>query len=273
MFNVQGTSADQDNRFSDKEKKLLKQMKFEDVLLTKIDMKKVKLDVLKPWLTERVAQILGMEDDVLVEFIFNQLELPNPDPRKMQINLTGFVNGKNARLFMAELWQLLDSAQKTSSGIPQELIDKKKEEMKNRSHDEDRIRSNLKKLADDPEASGDQKPRRRSRSPPSRRRSRSRDRGGRRRSRSRDRRRSRSRGRRSRSREKRSRSRDRDRDRKRSPKETTIVSAKVEEKDEPEEKVLPDSTAELTADENGATNRNRSSRPLKIITETKYKPR
>merc|ERR1712227_428170 len=144
-----GTSADQDNRFSDKEKKLLKQMKFEDVLLTKIDMKKVKLDVLKPWLTERVTQILGMEDDVLVEFIFNQLELPNPDPRKMQINLTGFVNGKNARLFMAELWQLLDSAQKTSSGIPQELIDKKKEEMKNRSQDEDRIRSNLNKSHDD----------------------------------------------------------------------------------------------------------------------------
>jgi len=76
-----GTSADQDNRFSDKEKKLLKQMKFEDVLLTKIDMKKVKLDVLKPWLTERVSEILGMEDDVLVEFIFNQLEMANPDPR------------------------------------------------------------------------------------------------------------------------------------------------------------------------------------------------
>ena len=194
-------------------------MKFEDVLLTKIDMKKVKLDVLKPWLTERVSEILGMEDDVLVEFIFNQLEMANPDPRKMQINLTGFVNGKNARLFMAELWQLLDSAQKTSSGIPQELIDKKKEEMKNRSQDEDRIRSNLKKLAGDHDDQVEQKPRRRSRSPPSRRRSRSRDRGERRRrSRSREnRRRSRSRGRRSRSRD-----RDRSRDRKRSPKETTI---------------------------------------------------
>jgi len=30
-----GTSADQDNRFSDKEKKLLKQMKFEDALNVK----------------------------------------------------------------------------------------------------------------------------------------------------------------------------------------------------------------------------------------------
>ena len=88
--------------------------------------------------------ISGMEDDVIVEFIFNQLEAKDPDPRKMQINLTGFLNGKNARIFMGELWKLLDSAQKTSSGIPQELIDKKKEEMK--SKDDDRIRTSLKKL-------------------------------------------------------------------------------------------------------------------------------
>ena len=51
----QGTSADQDNRFSDKEKKLLKQMKFDESLAVKIDIKKVKLDVLKPWITERIG--------------------------------------------------------------------------------------------------------------------------------------------------------------------------------------------------------------------------
>jgi hypothetical protein len=48
-----------------------------------------------------------------------------PDPRKMQINLTGFLNGKHARIFMGELWQMLDSAQKNESGIPQELLDLK----------------------------------------------------------------------------------------------------------------------------------------------------
>ncbi len=37
MFNdFQGTNADQDNRFSDKEKKLLKQMKFEEILSKKV---------------------------------------------------------------------------------------------------------------------------------------------------------------------------------------------------------------------------------------------
>ena len=50
----------------------------------------------------------------------------------MQINLTGFLNGKNARLFMGELWTMLDAAQSNPAGIPQELIDKKKEEIKSR---------------------------------------------------------------------------------------------------------------------------------------------
>ena len=42
-----------------------------------------------------------------------------PDPRKMQINLTGFLNGKGARIFMGELWAMLDSAQKSENGIPE----------------------------------------------------------------------------------------------------------------------------------------------------------
>lgn len=37
-------------------------------------MKKVSLDVLKPWITKRVNEILGMEDDVVIEYCFNQLE-------------------------------------------------------------------------------------------------------------------------------------------------------------------------------------------------------
>jgi len=70
-----GTSATQDSRFSDKEKKLMKVMKFEEALSTKVDMTKVKLDVLKPWIADRVNDLLGMEDDVVTEFIFNQLEV------------------------------------------------------------------------------------------------------------------------------------------------------------------------------------------------------
>ena len=52
----------------------MKTMKFEDNLSKKIDMSKVKIDVLKPWITKRVYEMLKMVDDVVVEFIFNQLE-------------------------------------------------------------------------------------------------------------------------------------------------------------------------------------------------------
>lgn len=37
-------------------------------------MTKVKLEVIKPWVTEQITTILGMEDDVIVDFVFNQLD-------------------------------------------------------------------------------------------------------------------------------------------------------------------------------------------------------
>jgi len=37
-------------------------------------MTKVNLEVIKPWITQRVTEVLGFEDDVVIEFIFNQLE-------------------------------------------------------------------------------------------------------------------------------------------------------------------------------------------------------
>ena len=40
-----------------------------------VDMSRVNLEVIKPWITKRVTEILGFEDDVVIEFIFNQLEV------------------------------------------------------------------------------------------------------------------------------------------------------------------------------------------------------
>lgn len=42
--------------------------------LCQIDTSKINLNVLRPWITKRVTEILGMEDDVVVEFVVNQLE-------------------------------------------------------------------------------------------------------------------------------------------------------------------------------------------------------
>lgn len=54
----------------------------------------------------------------------------HPDPKTMQINLTGFLNAKRSREFMAELWNHLVAAQLTEDGIPPALIDAKVEELR-----------------------------------------------------------------------------------------------------------------------------------------------
>ncbi len=48
----------------------------------------------------------------------------------MQINLTGFLNAKRSREFMAELWQMLLAAQKTVDGIPPQLVNEKIQQLK-----------------------------------------------------------------------------------------------------------------------------------------------
>ena len=94
-------------------------------------MSKENLDTIKPWITTRVNQLLGIDDDVVVDFVFNLLENTQfPDPKDMQINLTGFLNGKNARIFMQELWELLASAQDNVGGIPTIFLEQKKEEIR-----------------------------------------------------------------------------------------------------------------------------------------------
>eukprot|EP00124_Ichthyophonus_hoferi_P000914 Ihof_evm23s39 gene=Ihof_evmTU23s39 len=140
-----GTSADQDVRFSNKEKKLLQQLKskFPTEFETSVNLSKVNLDVIKPWITDRVTELLGIEDEVVIDFIFNMLETDkHPDPRKMQINLTGFLESKT-KVFMKELWCLFISAQKSPHGIPEQFLDKKKEELKKKKEEEQRISSEL----------------------------------------------------------------------------------------------------------------------------------
>lgn len=72
-----GTSADQDSRFSDKNKKIMKSMKFADNIDRKIDMKKIQLEVLKPYITQKLNALIPLEDDIIIEYVFSQLEQSN----------------------------------------------------------------------------------------------------------------------------------------------------------------------------------------------------
>ena len=50
----------------------------------------------------------------------------------IQINLTGFLGGGKARLFVGELWALLASAQASPDGMPAELVEMKRKELEKR---------------------------------------------------------------------------------------------------------------------------------------------
>ncbi|GMP89470.1 hypothetical protein CsSME_00041028 [Camellia sinensis var. sinensis] len=139
-----GTSADQDTRFSNKQAKLLKSQKFAPELDHLVDMSKVKMDVVRPWIANRVTELLGFEDEVLINFIYGLLDGKEVNGKQVQISLTGFME-KNTGKFMKELWMLLLSAEKNASGVPQQFLDAKEEETRKKKAESDRIASEIQK--------------------------------------------------------------------------------------------------------------------------------
>ena len=105
----------------------MKTMKFPKEYSLKVDVTKVNWEIMKEWSAQRVTQLLGMEDEVVIGYIHEQLgtdkkvsqashdayeALPaavvtcrpalvvqDLDPRQLQIALTGFLE-KNTSLFV-----------------------------------------------------------------------------------------------------------------------------------------------------------------------------
>ena len=100
------------------------------------------------WIAGKISEVLGNEDDVVIELCFNLLEgsrfvsnkhLPSdpyeklirgiqPDVKLLQIQLTGFLDKDTAK-FCKELWLLCLSAQSNPQGVPKELLEAKKLEL------------------------------------------------------------------------------------------------------------------------------------------------
>ncbi|KAL9635141.1 MAG: hypothetical protein Q9164_003655 [Protoblastenia rupestris] len=109
--------------------KLLKSTKFPMEFNQKVDMKKVNIEVMKKWIGGKISEILGNEDDIVIELCFNLLEGSRfPDIKVLQIQLTGFLD-KDAAKFCKELWLLCLSAQNNPQGVPKELLEAKKLEL------------------------------------------------------------------------------------------------------------------------------------------------
>ncbi|KAJ5357878.1 hypothetical protein N7541_005036 [Penicillium brevicompactum] len=109
--------------------KLLKRTKFPPEFNRKVDMTKVNIEVMKKWIASRISEILGNEDDVVIELCFGHLEGARyPDIKSLQIQLTGFLDKDTAK-FCQELWSLCLSGQENPQGVPKELLEAKKLEL------------------------------------------------------------------------------------------------------------------------------------------------
>jgi serine/arginine repetitive matrix protein 1 len=53
--------------------KMTKAGKFAPILDTKVDLKKVNVDIISKWICEKVTQILGFEDEIISNLIVNLL--------------------------------------------------------------------------------------------------------------------------------------------------------------------------------------------------------
>ncbi|KAH6832907.1 splicing factor PWI domain-containing protein [Perilla frutescens var. hirtella] len=101
-------------------------------------MTKVNMDVMKPWIAKRVTELIGFEDEVLINFIYGLLEGEAVNGKQVQISLTRFT-GRNTWKFIKELWLLLLSAQQNVSSVPQQFLDAKEDETKKKKAETDHI--------------------------------------------------------------------------------------------------------------------------------------
>jgi hypothetical protein len=130
---IKGTASVTDSRAR---QKALRKTKFPRNFGTKVLLQKVNKPVLTQWIEQKVTSLLGFEDEIVASTAIN-LFLPSdgtctsPDAKKAQLDLVGFL-GDSAATFSKELWSLMLEAQKSSSGIPQTLLEQKKKDMAER---------------------------------------------------------------------------------------------------------------------------------------------
>eukprot|EP00934_Nitzschia_sp_Nitz4_P004541 Nitzschia sp. Nitz4//scaffold171_size48012//4055//5506//NITZ4_007117-RA/size48012-processed-gene-0.32-mRNA-1//1//CDS//3329538677//4531//frame0 len=129
MPSVKGTASVADARARSK---ALKSTKFPSNFSKKVNVSKVNQPVLTQWIEQKVTEVLGFEDEIVGSTAVN-LFLPSdgsvPDPRRAQLDLVGFLGEQESAKFSKEVWDMLVEAEASPSGIPQTLLEKKKQEL------------------------------------------------------------------------------------------------------------------------------------------------
>merc|ERR1719272_2801328 len=121
MVQIRGSMTIDDGRFKNKMKEMINQINFPPELKIKIDMSKIKFNFFKKWISNKIENVLGIEDEILTGMIFNELEKEQcPDPRNLYVQLIPFLES-HVRKFMKELWNLLINAQENGIKISSEI--------------------------------------------------------------------------------------------------------------------------------------------------------
>ena len=140
---MRGTTYEQDPRYKDKDTKLLSSTNWPLEYSLSVDIKKVNLEAIQSWITKQTTEILGVEDEILDNLIMSSLEDPELCPKKLQILITGFLE-KDTQKFILKLWRLLLSAQTNPLGVPQQIINERRQELLKKKRELEKIHDNLK---------------------------------------------------------------------------------------------------------------------------------
>jgi len=103
----------------------------------RVDLRRINLDALKPWIADKIARLVAAEDscqvppDVAIDYCYKQLSLKHSlvNGKEMQQNISSLIQVRPAQIYMSELWPLLLSAQNSPMGIPVAMVEAKKREI------------------------------------------------------------------------------------------------------------------------------------------------
>jgi len=141
-----GSASTNTGRFENKTVKMMNKIQFPPELISKkINMEKIEPEPFKKWIAMKVESILEIDDDILTNLIFNLLQKEQfPDARYIYVQLVPFLE-RHVRKFMIELWDLLDSAQQSGTGIPQQMLDSLRAELASKRKEQKNISEKLEK--------------------------------------------------------------------------------------------------------------------------------
>lgn len=90
--------------------------------LPRMALSGVTLEALRPWIARRLTELVGIDDEVLIDFFWNTLEAKQEvEAGETQLLLTQFMGKHNAVTFVSELWEWFGKAKTALDGVPEAL--------------------------------------------------------------------------------------------------------------------------------------------------------